>query len=238
MLLIRTLHKWFGMILGLQFLLWTVSGAMMALLDHHKVSGEHTVRAPVALAAPTKLVPIGELATLVGAPIQSVKLRPLNDRYVYEAKTSAGTSMLDAATGRPVVIDAVAARGLADAAYVGDGKITAVEPVTKHGLETRGLVLPLWKASFNDADNTALYVAAATGEVVERRTDTWRLWDVFWMLHIMDYSNRTSFNHPLIITVATGVAWLALSGVILLFRSFRRSDFAWALDGLDRLRSR
>lgn len=238
MLLIRTLHKWFGLVLGLQFLLWTISGAMMALLDHHKVSGEHTVRDPVPLAAPTQLVPIGDLAAAVGAPVHGVKLRPLNDRYVYEVKTAAGTSMLDAVSGRPVVIDAVAARGLAAAAYVGEGRITAVEPVAKHGLETRGLVLPLWKASFSDADHTTLYVAAATGDVVERRTDTWRLWDVFWMLHIMDYSNRTSFNHPLIITVATGVAWLALSGMILLFRSFRRSDFAWALDGWDRLRSR
>lgn len=237
MFLIRTLHKWFGLILGLQLLLWTISGAMMALLDHHKVSGEHTVRAPAPLAAPTQLVPIGTLAEAVGAPVQSVKLRPLNDRYVYEVKAAARTSMLDAASGKPVVIDAAAARGLATAAYVGEGKITAVEPVARHGLETRGLVLPLWKASFDDADNTTLYVATATGEV-ERRNDTWRLWDVFWMLHIMDYSNRTSFNHPLIITVATGVAWLALSGVILLFRSFRRSDFAWALDGLGRFRPR
>lgn len=238
MFLIRWLHKWFGLVLGLQFLLWAASGATMALLDHHKVSGEHTVRAPAPLAAPTQLVPIGELATAIGAPIHSVELRPLNDRYVYEVKTAAGTSMLDAASGEPVVVDAAAARGLAAAAYVGEGRITAIESVTKHGLETRGLVLPLWKASFNDADNTTLYVAAATGDVVERRTDSWRLWDVFWMLHIMDYSSRTSFNHPLIITVATGVAWLALSGVILLLRSFRRSDVAWALDGLERLRSR
>jgi hypothetical protein len=74
MLLIRTLHKWFGLVLGLQFLLWTVSGAMMALLDHHKVSGEHTVAAPVPLAAPTKLAPIGDLAAAVGAPIHGVKL--------------------------------------------------------------------------------------------------------------------------------------------------------------------
>jgi uncharacterized iron-regulated membrane protein len=238
MLLIRTLHKWFGLILGLQFLLWTVSGAMMALLDHHKVSGEHTVRAPAPLAAPTKLMSIGALAEMVAGPVQGVKLRPLNDRYVYEVKTAMGTSILDAVSGQPMLIDAAAARRLAGAAYVGEGKVTAVEPVAKHGLETRGLVLPLWKARFDDADNTTLYVAATTGEVVERRNDTWRLWDVFWMLHIMDYSDRASFNHPLIITVATGVAWLALSGVILLFRSFRRSDFAWVLDGWDRLRSR
>lgn len=238
MSLIRTLHKWFALILGLQLLLWTISGAMMAMLDHHKVSGEHTVAAPASLAAPTQLVPIGTLAEAVGSPVQGVKLRPLHDRYVFEVKAATGTAMFDAANGRRVAIDAAVARRLATAAYIGEGQVNAVELVTQHGLETRGLVLPLWKARFDDADNTTLYVATATGEVVERRNDTWRLWDVFWMLHIMDYSNRTSFNHPLIITVATGVAWLALSGVILLFRSFRRSDFAWALDGLDRFRPR
>ena len=31
MFLIRTLHKWFGLVLGLQMLLWSISGAMMAL---------------------------------------------------------------------------------------------------------------------------------------------------------------------------------------------------------------
>ena len=44
MFLIRTLHKWFGLVLGLQMLLWSISGAMMALLDHNKVSGEGSVR--------------------------------------------------------------------------------------------------------------------------------------------------------------------------------------------------
>ena len=40
----------------------------------------------------------------------------------------------------------------------------------------------------------------------------------------------------LIITVGSGVTWLALSGVILLFRSFRRQDFAYLLDPIERLR--
>ena len=31
MFLIRTLHKWFGLVLGLQFLIWALSGAVMAL---------------------------------------------------------------------------------------------------------------------------------------------------------------------------------------------------------------
>ena len=49
------------------------------------------------------------------------------------------------------------------------------------------------------------------------------------MLHNMDYANRTSFNHPLIIFVAFGVLWLSTTGFYLLFKSFKRRDFRWIL---------
>jgi len=48
----------------------------------------------------------------------------------------------------------------------------------------------------------------------------------------------TGFLWPLIIMVATGVAWLALSGLILLFRSFRRADIAWLMEPFERLAAR
>jgi hypothetical protein len=59
------------------------------------------------------------------------------------------------------------------------------------------------------------------------RGDTWRTWDFFWMLHNMDYVNRKSFNHPLIIFVAFGTLWLSGTGFYLLFKSFSRADFRW-----------
>lgn len=51
--------------------------------------------------------------------------------------------------------------------------------------------------------------------------------DRVWMLHNMDYANRTSFNRPLIITVGFTMAWLAVTGFWLLFRTMRRHDFAF-----------
>ena len=36
---LRLLHKWIGLIIGLQFLLWTLSGAGMALIDMDQVDG-------------------------------------------------------------------------------------------------------------------------------------------------------------------------------------------------------
>jgi len=236
MFLIRTLHKWFGLILGLQFILWSVSGAAMALLDHHKVAGEPSVRAPAPAILPLQALPLSQVAEAVGAPILALRLKPLGDTYVYEATTPAGVKLVDAASGRGVSIDAGRAAALAAAAFSGSEKVANVRLVEKTDVETRALPLPLWRVEFADRDATTLLMSARTGDVLERRNNTWRLWDVFWMIHIMDYTKRESFNHPLIITVACGVAWLALSGVILLFRSFRRQDFAYVLDPIERAR--
>lgn len=238
MFLIRTLHKWFGLILGLQFVLWSVSGAMMALLDHHKVSAEHSVREAPALIAPAAALPLADLADRVGAPILKLRLRPLGEAYVYEATTASGAKLFDAATGEALAIDGPRAAALAAAGFSGEEPVADVRLVTEGDVESRALPLPLWRVEFADPDRTTLLLSATTGEVLERRNDTWRLFDIFWMIHIMDYTERQSFNHPLIITVATGVAWLAMSGLILLFQSFRRADFAWMLDAWEKLRAR
>jgi len=237
MFLIRTLHKWVGLVLGLQFVLWTVSGAMMALLDHHKVSAEATLVQPTATALPPLVLPLAVVASELGAPVSKLRLRPLGGRYVYEATTPAGVRMIDAATGAPVSISGADAARIAQSSVRGAPPVASVDLVETATIETRALPLPLWRVGFADDEHTTLLLSRATGEVLERRNDTWRLWDVFWMIHIMDYSKRESFNHPLIVTVATGVAWLALSGLILLFRSFRRRDFAWILDGVSQMQA-
>jgi hypothetical protein len=86
--------------------------------------------------------------------------------------------------------------------------------------------LPIWQVNFRDDANSAYYVSGTTGQILERRNDSWRWWDFFWMLHNMDYAKRTSFNHPLIIMVGFAMAWLAVTGFWLLFRTMWRHDFA------------
>ncbi|UTP38229.1 PepSY domain-containing protein [Phenylobacterium sp. LH3H17] len=227
MLLIRKLHKWFGLVLGLQFLIWSLSGAVMALLDHHKVSGEHAILPVAQLTSGPVPAPLAAVQAAIGAPIVGLELKPLLDRWVYQAKTADGVVLLDAGAARPFEVDAAMARALATARYAGTAPIESVSFVEASTHETRDMARPVWRIGFADADHTALFVSRATGEVLGAKTDTWRLWDIAWMLHIMNYGDRQSFNHPLIVTVATGVAWLALSGLILLFRSFRGSDIAW-----------
>ena len=48
-ILCRKIHKWVGLVLGLQFVLWALSGSVMALLDSDKVGGHSA--APMATTA-------------------------------------------------------------------------------------------------------------------------------------------------------------------------------------------
>lgn len=88
--------------------------------------------------------------------------------------------------------------------------------------EVRGRAAPLWQVVLADDENTQLYLSPSSGRVVATRTDTWRLFDFFWMLHIMDYKDRSDFNHPLLITAVLLALFVALSGVFLLVQSLKR----------------
>jgi uncharacterized iron-regulated membrane protein len=221
---LRVIHKWAGLIIGLQFLLWTLSGAMMALLDMEEVAGGERrdpaqVRAVTTDAWPTIRQHLGS------KPITALTLRPLLDRQLYEVQAADGVKLFDAATGQVVVVDARMAQQVAAAAHPGNAPVVRVRPLDKLSLAVREHELPIWRVDFRDQQNSSYYVSATNGALLERRNDTWRLWDFFWMLHNMDYVNRTSFNHPLIIMIGFAAVWLAITGFYLLFRTGWRSDF-------------
>ena len=221
----RKIHKWVGLILGLQFVLWTLSGSVMALLDSDKVGGHSA--APVNMTAqpwPADMVP-----PAVGAGVQGLTLRRIIDRPVYEVKDQQGVQLLDARSGQRILIDAGLAQNIARDAFQHKSAISSVEHLAKANLEARDHAGAMWRVNFTDEENSSSYISAETGRALVNRGDTWRLWDIAWMLHNMDYVNRTSFNHPLIIFVAFGALWLSFTGFYLLFKSFRRREFRWIL---------
>ncbi len=223
-LLLRRIHKWIGLVIGLQFVIWSLSGAMMAWLDMKEVAGgpsRAAAAAPALSAASAWPILRRELDDI---PITNFAVRPLLGRYVFEVTTPVGTMLFDAASGRRVRVDAALARTIAAAAYAGNGHIIAVRKIPEITFAVREHQLPIWRVDFADDENSSYYVSASTAQLLERRNDTWRIWDFFWMLHNMDYLSRTSFNHPLIITVAFGTMWLAITGFYLLFRTAWKPD--------------
>jgi hypothetical protein len=222
---LRLIHKWIGLIIGVQLLLWTLSGAMMAILPMDKVAGGAVREPPKArLAAAADNWPAVR-RQLGDGPITSISLRQLQQRPVFELTTNKGVRLFDVATAKPVKVDARLAREIASAAYPLEPRVRSVEALRELTLPVREHELPIWRVDFADDENSSFYVSGSTGALLERRNDSWRAWDFFWMLHIMDYTKRTSFNHPVVWMFGFAAVWLAITGFWLLFRTGWRRDF-------------
>ena len=222
MRVMRLLHKWLGLIVGLQLLIWMVSGLVFAWLDHDAVTAEHSVRARPAprLARSASLVePDAWLAEYTAAELIDVTLMPLLDQWVYRVRLTDRIELRRAEDGSRFAIGEAMARRLATATYGGIGVLQRVAYHATPPIEARGAGA-VWQAAFDDSDRTSLFFSAADGRLVAARNTTWRWFDFFWMLHTMDYRGRDDFNNPLVILVGTGALWLGISGIMLLWRAF------------------
>lgn len=223
---LRRIHKWVGLVIGLQFLIWAISGTAMALLDMDEVAGgESAEQASPAIPVASDAWPVVQRA-IGDRPLTAVSLRSLPDRQAIQVTTARGVQLFDASTGTPIRIGDDLALSIASAAHPDGEKPSNISRLAELTLPVREHELPIWKVDFADEKNSSYYVSGTTGQLLERRNDSWRWWDFFWMLHNMDYAQRTSFNHPLIIMVGFAMSWLAVTGFWLLFRTMWRHDFA------------
>lgn len=226
-LLASRTHKWLALFIGAQLLIWFSSGALMSFLPIEKVRGEHLVDRATVNPVPQarQLMDPDRLIGSADGPVEAITYHMLGNRPVAELKTTKGTRLFDAETGaaaRPVSADEASAIALA--AWRGGSKpSTTVNSVMAESPEYRG-ELPAWRVAFADPESTAVYVVAGSGRISAVRTGTWRLYDFFWGLHIMDWKNHENFNTPWLLGFAIGGLILGLFGTILLFMRwpFRR----------------
>ena len=198
----------------------------MSLLPIDTVHGDHRIErnAEPALSSTQGFAPLPALLASVGAPVRQLQHRMLLGRPIVEAQLADGhIRLLDARTAAPLPpLDAKAAGTIAQKAYRGNGlPAPTIERVDRPSTEYRG-ALPAWRATFADNDATRIYVAAETGRLTSVRTGTWRLYDFFWGLHIMDWTEHERFNTPWLNAFAAGGLVFAVSGAILLFMRWPR----------------
>ena len=232
MVFLKKLHKWVGLLIGIQVLLWLLSGLMLSLLDPAKVSGEQWALESSHSAQTIhdgKLLEPNELTAEQMDDALSISLEVRRGQPVYRIRHSDSTSLINASDGSAIATNEHDARILARQGFTGNGEITSIESGTAPDMETRNSTGVYWQVNFSDKAHTSIYISASTGDILERRNSYWRVFDFFWMLHIMDYSGHEDINNTLIIIVALIAIWLGISGFILLFSSFNRHDF-WFLN--------
>ena len=220
---LRKLHKWVGLVIGLQVIVWAVSGVMFAWLDHEGVDGTRSVRtveAAVLLPAIVKAEPATWLGNYASQDVYDIRAISLAERWVWRIELRDRVELRAVEDGTSVKVDEPWLRRLALRRYAGGGRLISANLQTQPDIASRASG-PVWQAQFDDPQRTALYFAADDGHFIAARTASWRLYDFFWMLHTMDYIGRDNFNNPQVIAIGMATLWLSISGILLLGRSFR-----------------
>lgn len=216
---LRRVHIWLGWILIIPLLIWTGSGLFMAAQPIEKVRGEDLVAKspPLALSTPPVAPAIGP------RPVASLALEPRwsGPKWVVRY-ADGGTRLADPATGRLLPgVNAREAVQAVEARYTGDARITAVDRTSAEAppVELRRPV-EAWRVSFDDG--TRFYVDAATGDIIARRTDLWRVYDFLWGLHILNLKTRDDFNTPLLVGFSALSFAAVLMALVMLPMTIRR----------------
>ena len=228
MAFLKKLHKWVGLLIGIQVLIWALSGFIVSVLDPEKVSGnqwKHETEYGQAVFEHGKLLEPEELPVELLDNALSINLDLESGTPVYRIRRVDGTSLVNAYDGTVTSTTRKDAEFLARADFTGDGDIISASRGTAPDLETRDSIGEYWRVNFSDRANTSIYISVSSGDILERRNSYWRVFDFFWALHIMDYSGHEDINNALVISVALIAIWLGLSGFVLLFSSFNRHDF-------------
>lgn len=223
----NSIHKWAGLVLALQILFWIGGGLIMSAIPIDKVHGDHLASSH-SHEVPTnsqytfsldKL--LQEISKETDTTVRSIRLDSRENEPVYIIRTKGKTQLFDAKTGSemPPLLE-TNIKQLAQSYYLGEGEVLSIKKLKEPPHEASRARGENWQVTFSDTWNTTLYIAPLTGKLLNVRSDIWRLFDIVWMLHIMDYDTRDNINNPILISFAAAAFIFTLSGIVLLFRTF------------------
>lgn len=197
-------HKWLSLIIGVQAVIWLVSGLYMVIVHIDYIHGDQLVR-PIERSLPSANeinVTLDDLSKDYGN-IKSFSLKTLGTTPYYELRTDDDRFLVDARTGEKLdLVSEEAIRIQADAIYAAEGSIKKIELLSEGPKEMQNRQVALWRVDFEDQVNTSFYFNPKTGELISRRHTAWRAFDFLWMLHIMDYDTRDDITTTLFRTAA------------------------------------
>lgn len=218
---IRKAHRYLGIFLGIQFLMWTISGMYFSWTDIDEIHGDHYKKVVPEQTSFSNL--IGSSQIDVQEPIKTLELLEIAGQPYYWINN---TKLFNARTGAiKEGLTEQEALNVADRFMLSDlelGQIQRIDAVGKHH-EYRGRPLPAYEISYKTDKNLKAYVAVNNGRFQTVRYRDWRWFDFLWMTHTMDYQGRDNFNNIILrafsllglITVGSGfLLWYTSSPTI------------------------
>ena len=88
------------------------------------------------------------------------------------------------------------------------------------GSEFRGRTLPLYRVVSENqmGEEINVYLNIYSGEILAIRSAAWRLWDLMWGFHIMDWQERKNIDNLLLKIFSILALISSLTGILLFFK--------------------
>jgi uncharacterized iron-regulated membrane protein len=212
-LIVRNTHKYLSFFISIQLLLWTISGIYFAFNKIENVRGEQ-YRAQTSSNYNFQKIEF-EIPDAV-----SVNVKNRLGKTIIAASTKNGMRYFDE-EGR--VLQKISF----DEAKQLVSKHTFLKPIaveeiytSEEGSEYRGRELPLYKVVTRNANDNEInaYLNIFTGEVVAIRSAQWRIWDLMWGFHIMDWQERDNIDNLLLKIFSILALVSSISGILLFLK--------------------
>ena len=210
---IRKIHKYLSLFISLQLLLWTASGIYFAYNKIENVRGEQ-YREQTSFSVDLSKInfEVEDISTLSFA-------NRLDERVVVIRDTQ-GKKYFDFDGN---LIDKIS---FEDALKVVKTKTNlsplSVEEVTeaKKRAEYRGRDLPIYRVVSTNKQNEEInvYVNPYSGDISAVRSTQWRIWDLLWGFHIMDWQDRDNIGNIFLKIFSVLALLSAITGIVLFFK--------------------
>jgi uncharacterized membrane protein YkoI len=232
---IRKTHRWLGLLLGIQFFFWTVGGLYFSWSDMDEIHGDHQkahihpLSADIVLVNPQEIIQkikvkdsvnfIFEikLIQVLNKPVYQIQYSKLHDREKKIQLADAQTGVLRSPLSEDEAIK------IAKNSFVNEGKVSKVEYLTNTNghHEYREQPLPAFAVTFEHPSKTTVYVATELGTMQKFRNQKWRIFDLLWMMHTMDYQTRDNLSNWLLRAFSIFGLLTILSGFTLFYVSMK-----------------
>jgi uncharacterized iron-regulated membrane protein len=212
-------HKWLMLFIGIQFVIWSVTGAYMVFFDIDYIHGDSLVVTHQKAIKPENLTYATAKLFKKYPDAKDLSVGLLVDREVYRFKIAKQQFIIDASNGEKLSpLNKSTAIEVAKYLYAGkedvlNAKLISENPV--FGLAARHL--PVWQVNFDHFSAPTLFISANNGKVVSKRHRFWYIFDWMFRLHIMDYGDEADASNWLLFFIAILAIFAVFSGLVLTY---------------------
>lgn len=192
----------------------------MVWLELSYIHGGHLLRSPPPLPTESSQL-LAQAASELTAAEQLTMAAELGPELVI-VQTAEGVELYDLRQAQQVIVDAAFIERQAQRLHHAGNVPITVELLATPPAEVSGWQQPVWQANYGGIEQASLYFDPATGLLVTKRHNAWRVFDAMWMLHIMDYEARADTGKWWLQVWSVGNLLLLGIGLVLLVPTIRR----------------